>query len=64
VECLNGDQRLIRVTDNGSSIPMAEVSLAFAHHATRKITNLEDLNSISTAAKRWLASLQRAMSPV
>jgi len=52
VECLDGGRRLIRVTDNGSGIPTAEVALAFAHHATSKLASVEDLNSISTLGFR------------
>jgi DNA mismatch repair protein MutL len=52
VECLDGGRRLIRVTDNGSGIPSAEVALAFAHHATSKLTSAEDLNSIRTLGFR------------
>ena len=52
VECLDGGRRLIRVTDNGSGIPAAEVRLAFAHHATSKLASADDLNNIRTLGFR------------
>jgi len=52
VECLDGGKRLIRVTDNGSGIPAAEVRLAFAHHATSKLASAEDLAGIRTLGFR------------
>jgi DNA mismatch repair protein MutL len=48
VEIREGGQRLLRVTDNGHGIPAAEVPLAFARHATSKLTEAEDLNQIMT----------------
>lgn len=52
VECAEGGKRLIRVTDNGSGIPAAEVALAFAHHATSKLASAEDLAQIRTLGFR------------
>jgi DNA mismatch repair protein MutL len=52
IECLEGGKRLIRVADNGSGIPAAEVALAFTHHATSKLTSAEDLSSIHTLGFR------------
>lgn len=46
IEVKGGGVSLIRVTDNGSGIPTAEVELAFKRHATSKIGSLSDLNSI------------------
>lgn len=43
---------LIRVSDDGSGIPAAEVGLAFARHATSKITSANDLFSVSTLGFR------------
>jgi len=46
IEVRGGGVSLIRVTDNGSGIPSAEVGLAFERHATNKIARFEDLKSI------------------
>lgn len=46
VEIREGGQRLLRVTDNGHGIPADEVPLAFARHATSKLTSADDLNHI------------------
>ena len=48
VEIREGGQRLLRVTDNGHGIPAAEVPLAFARHATSKLTSADDLTQIMT----------------
>jgi len=52
VEIREGGRRLIRVADNGSGIPDAEVTLAFARHATSKLTDVEDLDRIATLGFR------------
>ncbi|MCS6846886.1 MAG: DNA mismatch repair endonuclease MutL, partial [Anaerolineae bacterium] len=52
VECAEGGKRLIRVTDNGSGIPAAEVALAFEHHATSKLASADDLAEIHTLGFR------------
>ncbi len=52
VEIDDGGKQLIRVTDNGGGIPAAELPLAFAQHATSKLTCDEDLFRIGTMGFR------------
>ncbi|MFC1912826.1 DNA mismatch repair endonuclease MutL [Chloroflexota bacterium] len=46
VEVSGGGVSLIRVTDNGGGIPAQEIALAFERHATSKIDDIGDLESI------------------
>ena len=52
VEIKDGGKELIRVTDNGMGIPADEVPVAFARHATSKLTQVEDLEAIDTLGFR------------
>ncbi len=52
VEILGGGKRLIRVLDDGCGIPQEEVPLAFARHATSKLTTIDDLNRVTTLGFR------------
>ena len=52
VECAEGGRRLIRITDNGQGIKSDEVALAFAHHATSKLSHVDDLVHIHTLGFR------------
>jgi len=52
VETRGGGIGLIRVIDNGVGIPSGEVELAFSRYATSKISNLGDLESISSLGFR------------
>jgi DNA mismatch repair protein MutL len=52
VEIREGGRRLIRVADNGSGIAADEVPLAFARHATSKLTSVSDLEHIDTLGFR------------
>jgi len=52
VEIREGGRRLIRVADTGSGIPGDEVALAFARHATSKLTDVQDLDRIATLGFR------------
>ena len=48
VEIEGGGADLVRVTDDGSGIPPAELPLAVAAHATSKVSTSEDLAAIHT----------------
>ncbi len=52
IEIRDGGRRLIRVADNGGGIPAEEVPLAFARHATSKLTIAADLDRIATLGFR------------
>ncbi len=52
VEIEDGGRELIRVIDDGSGIPAAELPLAFAEHATSKLLTDEDLFRIATMGFR------------
>jgi DNA mismatch repair protein MutL len=52
VEIEGGGRNLIRVADDGQGIPASEVELAFARHATSKITSAHDLFSVETLGFR------------
>ncbi len=47
-----GGRALIRVADDGIGIPAAEVELAFARHATSKLTSADDLTHVVTLGFR------------
>ncbi|TAK34303.1 MAG: DNA mismatch repair endonuclease MutL [Chloroflexota bacterium] len=52
VEIRGGGVQLIRVVDNGCGIAPDEASLAFQRHATSKLSDLADLQRISTLGFR------------
>jgi DNA mismatch repair protein MutL len=52
VEIKSGGLGLIRVVDNGSGIPDDQCEIAFQRHATSKIRELEDLQSIHSLGFR------------
>lgn len=52
VEVKNGGITFMRVTDNGNGIQSEDVKNAFLRHATSKISNQDDLESIATLGFR------------
>lgn len=52
VEIKNGGRTYIRITDNGCGMSKEDISLAFVRHATSKIYEQKDLQSISTLGFR------------
>jgi len=52
IEIRRGGRRLIRVSDNGCGIPRDQAKLAFARHATSKISSEEDLLRVTTLGFR------------
>jgi DNA mismatch repair protein MutL len=52
IDVESGGSKLIRIRDNGSGIPAADMSLALARHATSKITSLEDLEQVGSLGFR------------
>ena len=52
IETELGGRRLMKITDDGAGITRADSKLAFARHATSKLTSLDDLESIRTLGFR------------
>ncbi len=52
VEIKEGGTSLIRITDNGCGIKKEELETAFLRHATSKLTQVEDLESLLTMGFR------------
>ena len=52
VEIEGGGTELIRVTDDGQGIPILDMEVAFERHATSKIEQVGDLESIATMGFR------------
>lgn len=52
IEVRSGGRELIRVSDDGHGIPSHEALIAFARHATSKLSHIEDLDSLVTLGFR------------
>lgn len=52
IEIKDGGTSFIRITDNGSGIEREQISTAFLRHATSKIKNIDDLNTVSSLGFR------------
>jgi len=52
VEAQGGGVELLKVSDNGTGIAQSELELAFHRYATSKISNLDDLEKISSLGFR------------
>jgi DNA mismatch repair protein MutL len=52
VQLCQGGVKLVRVADNGGGIPGGDLPLALARHATSKISELEDLQSVASLGFR------------
>jgi DNA mismatch repair protein MutL len=52
IQVEDGGKRLIRVRDDGFGMSAEDAQLAFEHHATSKIAELEDLRAVTTLGFR------------
>ncbi len=52
IEVEQGGMKRIRVRDNGIGIAKDELNLALSHHATSKISNLDDLENVTSLGFR------------
>ena len=52
IDAEQGGVKLLRVRDNGAGIPREDLALALSRHATSKIADLQDLESVATLGFR------------
>ncbi len=52
IDAEQGGVKLLRVRDNGAGIPREDLALALSRHATSKIVDLQDLESVATLGFR------------
>src|SRR5437870_10753819 len=52
IDVESGGRRLLKITDDGEGMMRDDAVLAFERHATSKISNAEDLNSVATLGFR------------
>ena len=52
IEVESGGVKLVRVSDDGHGIPADEMVLAFQRHATSKINDFDDLESVTSLGFR------------
>ena len=66
IEIDEGGKRLIRVTDNGHGMNSEDARICFERHSTSKVSNLNDLDQISTLGFRGeaLASISAVSSVI
>ena len=58
VEVEAGGVNMVRVSDDGHGIASTEMSLAFQRHATSKIADFDDLESVTTLGFRGEGTAQ------
>ena len=63
VEIMAGGTSFMRVTDNGKGMSKEDASVAILRHATSKIQEVSDLNSISTMGVRGYDGLALCEQP-
>lgn len=52
IELIDAGKKLLRVRDNGTGIPPSEIKLAVTRHATGKISDFNDLETLDSMGFR------------